>query len=723
MSAARTISLRPGRRVRVPTTLQQEAAECGAACLAMILAAHGRWITLAELRELCGVGRDGVKASNILRAARTLGLLAKGLQVEPEQLVELPAPFIVFWNLNHFVVVERFPRSRNGRVWINDPASGPRAVTRAEFDDAFTGVALSFETRPEFERKGHRETVFGLLRDRLRGYSRGLVMAIMAGLLVVVPSVVAAGFTRVFIDNVLIANDRDWLKPLIGTLLAIAALRGLLTYLQQMSLVRTQTALTTSAAAQQMWRILHLSLGFFTQRFAGDVANRFGLVDRLGGIVAGTLAPAVVALVSVGAYGGALVALNPTLGLVALGAAAAAVAVTVGAARILEDTGLRSVKEESRWQAATIQGIGIAEDIKANGTERLFMARWMGFHAKVVDAEQRSRKMSVVVGQASSLIMALATVAVLVIGGRQVMNGTTTIGVLLAFQTLFGSFSGPVLSLVGIGNQLQQVRGITERLDDIAFYRADGERAARESVAGVEAPVLDLQEVSFGYSPLEAPFIRGLSLTVRPGTRIALVGATGSGKSTIGRLMAGLVEPRGGTVSLGGVALFEWPTTRLRKTIAYLDQDASLFAGTIRDNIALWDASLSEDRIVAAARDVGAHEFVAARERGYDTLVAEGGGNLSGGERQRIALARAFAIAPNFMVLDEATSALDPPVEARVMNAVRRHGCACIVITHRLTTIRDSDLILLLENGAVVESGRHDELMVASPRYRELVQA
>ncbi|WP_167858448.1 cysteine peptidase family C39 domain-containing protein [Methylobacterium nonmethylotrophicum] len=717
------MSWRPRRRVRVPTFLQQEAAECGAACLAMILAAHGRWLTLAETRELCGVGRDGVRASRILRAARALGLIARGLRVEPGDLATLPTPFVAYWNFNHFVVVERY--RPGGRSAINDPAVGPRQVGRQEFEDAFTGVVLTFEPGPGFVREGARPSLAALLGERMRGGRRALALAGLAGILLVVPGIVAAGFTRLFIDRVLASQTQSWLMPLIGALAAFALLRATLTYLQQVTLARSQAAFSTSMAVAQMWRLLHLRLGFFAQRFAGDIAHRFTLIDRLSGIAAGSLVPAAVALVSVGAYGGALVALDGTLGLLAAAATALVLLITVAAGRILEDVGMRLVKDESRWQAATIQGVAAAADVKAGGTERLFLARWMGHHARVIDADQRARVLSLWLGQAAALVMALATVGVLVAGGRRVIDGATTIGVLLAVQTLLASLSGPVLALVGIGGQLQQVRGIAERLDDVAHYGAepepDGERG--DAAALDHGLALELDGVAFGYGPLDPPFVTDVTWSLPAGSRIALVGASGSGKSTVGRLMVGLIEPRAGEVRLGGALLRDWPRARLRKAIGYLEQDPGLFAGTVRDTITLWDASLPEERILRAAQDAGAHAFIAGREGGYDARVGESGANLSGGERQRLALARALAVDPLVLVLDEATSALDAPVEAEIMAAIRRRGCTCVVITHRLATVRDCDAILVLDRGRVVETGTHDALIARSGAYRALVQA
>lgn len=716
------ISWLPRRRVRVPTIMQQEAVECGAACLAMILGAHGRWTALEELREMCGVGRDGTKAVNLLRAARSIGMIAKGLRKDVSELAELPCPYVVFWNFNHFVVVERFAGDGRSRIWLNDPATGPRAISAREFSDAFTGVVLAFEPGPDFEEIGSRPSLWALLRERIAGYKLGIVHALFAGMLLLVPGIITASFASVFIDHVLIDNATTWLKPLIGAMIGFAVFRATLVFLQQTALARTQVAIATASAARQMWTVLHLSLGFFSQRFAGDIANRFMMVDRMSGLLAGGLAPAAIAQISIVGYGLALFMLDPVLAGIAAGGAILALVLLGVSARGLEEAGRRMITDETRFQAATIQGVSVADDFKASGTESLFLSRWSGYQARVLDAEQRSRFASDILSEVSSLVMLLVGVAVLVVGGVRVMDGAITIGVLLAFQTLMGSFTGPVLSLVGVGGQLQQVRSITERLDDIVRYRTVIDTGRPEPALPSTDIGLEMRTVSFGYAPLEPPFIEGLDIALKPGSRIALVGGSGSGKSTIGRLMVGLLEPTAGTIAIGGVPIEQWPTTKLRNVVAYVDQEIGLFEGTIRDNITLWDASMPDERVVAAARDAGVHRFITARPRGYNAQIYEGGGNLSGGERQRLAVARALVVNPSILVLDEATSALDPPVELEIMDAIRRRGCACVIIAHRLSAIRDCDMIIVLDHGRIIETGTHDELVARRGRYSTLIE-
>lgn len=711
-------------RRRVPMIGQQEAVECGAACLTMVLAWHGRWVTLEEMREQCGITRDGTKATNILKAARAHGMVAKGLQKTAAELQRLPLPLIVFWNFNHFVVVEAIDEKR---VWLVDPASGPVVVSRAEFAEAYSGIALAFEPAPHFVRSGTRPALWSTLSGYLRGYRRGLAFAVLAGMGLIIPAMLASGFNQLYVESILIEGRHDWLLPLVGGMTATALLKMLLSWLNATALVRLDVSMATSLAARQMWRLLQLPLSFFAQRHAGDVAHRFNLIEQLSGLVSHTLAPALIGLPNLLVFLLLLVLIDPVLSAITLATALVAVLMLLLTMRHMDNSSRRIVQYDAKMYSTTIQGFSLIDEFKMSGTENALTARWAGTQARLVAAGQTAALQSQLLNEASGLIIGGASVAILIVGGLRVMDGALSIGGLLAFQTLMWSFVGPLLGIVGVGGRLQSARGLVARLDDVQRYGAarldapaaadDEEHAARDGAA----PFLSLHRIAFRYSPLSPAIVQDISFDVPAGSRIALVGSSGSGKSTLGRIIAGLAAPSEGRLRFRGRDGAQHATDK--PVLAYVEQSVVLFEGSVHDNLTLWDSSIPAARVTAAARDAQAHDFITRMKQGYDALLTEGGRNMSGGERQRMAIARALAVEPSLLVLDEATSALDPAAEAAIMDAVRRRGCTCVIIAQRLSTIRDCDRIVVMQQGALVESGTHQQLMARRGAYFDLVGA
>ena len=718
---------RGGRRGGVPTIMQQESVECGATCLAMILAYHGRWVSPEELRELCGVSRDGTQSSSILRAARSFGLVAKGFSKSPADLAQLPMPMILFWNFNHFVVLESLSETGG---WINDPATGPRWVTLDEIDTGFTGVVLAFQPTDAFKPGGARPSLFAVIAANLATVRPGIMFAVLAGIGLLVPGIFTAGSYRIFTDEILVSGRTTWLTPLLVGLGLAALFAGVLTWLQRQAQARTETALGASIAVRYLWTILGLPLAFFGQRYSGDIVNRLTQADRMASLISTGLVPALTGIVPILGFGAALFLVDWVLASLVVAIALLALAILSRAARALENENRRSLNDEARLHGITLQGLSMRDDFRAAGTEGLFMRRWQGAQAQVLGAEQRIAERSGLITETATLLLAIAGIAVLIVGGWRIMEGALSIGLLVAAQALVGRFTGPVIGLVGVGARLQSIRGIADRLNDALNY---AERHAKPLPGGVETAdarfaalktvdPLRLTDVSFAYNPRGAAAVERLSLSIPIGGRIGLVGASGSGKSTLGRLIVGLVPPSEGLIEVFGHRLEDWPETQLRSQVAYVDQHIGLFSGAIRDNLTLWDDSVPEEQYVAAAQDAQIHDFISSRPGGYASVLVENGNNLSGGERQRLALARALTINPRILVLDEATSALDPATEAAVMNAIRRRGCTCLVIAHRLSSIMDSDMILVMDKGRVVESGSHQALITKGGLYAALVE-
>jgi NHLM bacteriocin system ABC transporter peptidase/ATP-binding protein len=719
---------RPPERVRTPTVLQMEAVECGAAALAIVLAAFGRWVPLEELRVACGVSRDGSKASNVVKAARGYGLEAKGYKREPEGLRTTQPPMILHWNFNHFVVLEGI---RKGKVHLNDPATGPRVVTEEELDQAFTGVVLTFSPGPAFERRGAPPRLLSALKSRLSGTRAALAFVLLAGLALAIPGMVVPVFSKVFLDGVLLEGHRDWLPPLLLAMGCAALLLGALTWLQQSYLLRLETRMAVGGSSRFLWHVLRLPSEFFSQRFAGDISSRVGINDRVAQLLSRDLATNALGAVMIAFFAVLLFQYDAVLTLVGIAVVSLNVAALRYVSRRRVDGNRRLVQDQGKLLGTAIGGLQTIEMLKATGGESDLFTRWAGYQAKVVNGRQELERFTQILDAFPALLSAVNTALILGIGGLRVMNGTLSVGGLVAFQLLMAAFIAPINRLVSLGGRLQMVEGDMNRLDDVLRYRVDSGAATdargelAEPAPGEDrvklAGALELRDVSFGYSRLDPPLIEGLTLSLRPGSRVALVGGSGSGKSTVAKLVTGLYQPWQGEILFDGRPRREIPSGVMTGSLATVDQSIFLFEGTVRENLTLWDSTVPLPEVVAAAKDACIHEDIAARPGGYDSLVDEGGANWSGGQRQRLEIARALVGRPSILVLDEATSALDSTTESRIDESLRRRGCTCLLVAHRLSTIRDADEILVLDRGKVVQRGSHDELKAVAGPYSRLI--
>jgi ATP-binding cassette, subfamily C, bacterial len=728
-------------RRRTPTLIQMEAVECGAAALGIILGYYGRIVPLAELRQVCGISRDGSKATNILIAAENYGLEGKGLKIkELDTLRQLECPYIVFWNFNHFLVVEGFGKEQ---IYLNDPASGSRTVSIQEFDAAYTGVVLVFQPRPDFTKGGSKPSVTQALWKRLQGSTGVLIYCIVAGFLLVLPGLAIPVFTQVFVDNVLIQNRQDWLRPLLLGLLITGGLNALLTMLQLQFLRRMKAKLSVGMSSQFVWHILRLPVSFYAQRFAGEISSRIRLNDDLADILSGKLTTSAIAAIMVIFYAAIMLQYDVVLTAIGITFAIANLLILQLVSRRRTETNMRLMQEQGKVTGVAISGLQSMETLKAAGLESDFFSRWAGYYAKSMNAQQTMEESNQFLGTVPSFLSDITTMLVLVIGGIRVINGDITIGMLVAFQSLMQGFMEPINNLVNLGSELQEMEGNLNRLDDVLCnpvdlqveeaegrYEGQGKTPNRQApIANRQSPspklqgYIQLRNVTFGYSRVAPPLIENFNLLVKPGKRVALVGGSGSGKSTIAKLICGLYEPWEGEILFDAQPRSQIPRQVLVNSLSFIDQDILLFAGTVRDNLTLWDSTVREIQLVRACEHAAIHDVILSLPGGYNSQLLEGGANLSGGQRQRLEIARALVNNPSICIMDEATSALDTETEKIIDQKIRQRGCTCIIVAHRLSTIRDCDEIIVLDKGKVVQRGTHQQLQKTEGLYLELIRS
>jgi len=707
--------------MRTPTILQIEAAECGAAALGIIAAHHGLWLTLEDLRARCGVSRDGSQAQHIAAAAREMGFEVRAVRGEPEALASVEGPVILHWGMDHFLVLEG---KRGGGWQLNDPARGRRRVDDRELRRQFSGIVLMLKPGPDFKKGGSPPSAMRGLADRLRGCRRAVLLAIGISVILALPGVLGPSFRQVFMDRILSAGVIAWLWPMVLVMVGVGAFAALCTWMQKTLQHNLETRVAVAGGIGFMERVLRLPMSFYGQRGPASIADRVMLNDRVAGIVAGEIGGTMLALIMATIYLAVLLLFDLRLGLVALAAAASlALALVFLSARLKEDQ-QRLMNEQAMEAAEAKQGLRMIESYRASGSEALLFDRLMARRARALNLRQSLMLGRTALRHLPGLATAVAAAASLAIGGGLVIGGEMSIGALVAFQFLLAVFLSPVGRLVQLGPRMQEAGASLRLLDDTLQHPLAEEftkpPAAPRLIRRLDGRI-ELRDVTFGHSRRAAPLISGVSLVVEPGERVGIVGASGSGKSTLSLLAAGLHEPWSGQVLLDGKPLRDIPRAVLRQSLQVVDQTATLFTGTVRDNIAMWDPTVSEERLHAAARDAVIHDFILERREGYAFPIAGRGTNLSGGQRARIEIARALVQDPRILLFDEATAALDDQTEAELLSNIRRRGATMLVVAHRLAPLRDCDRVVVMERGAIVEMGPPAELAARCGAFATLM--
>lgn len=718
--------VKKGKKANVPFIMQMETMECGAASLGMILAYYGKWVPLEQLRVDCGVSRDGSSARNLLRAAKHYGLDCEGFRLEPEMLRDEGIfPCIAHIDFTHFVVVTGM---KGEKVYLNDPAQGKIMMELEQFGKHFTGVALLFEPTEEFEPGGQPASIRGFVMQRLRGTGSILVATVLASVISSVVKFITPAFSKVFYDYILGGNNPDWIYALAAIMGILACIEISLTYIQTVHLRRLEGQLSVMGSSDFFWHILNLPLDFFSQRMSGDIMQRQEDNAAIAGTLVNTLAPQLLNVVLMFAYFFLIWDYSSVLTCIGL----TGLLVNAGISRLLINKRMdilrKQQRDNGRQESSTLSGIGMMDSIKASGAENGFFTKWSGYQAAMVESSNRAWKSTLWIDNLTTMISKMVDLFILGTGAFLTFQGHFTVGMLMAFQGLIAEFSSPVLELIHAGQSLQEMRVEMERVNDILKYRSDekeqrGKEAVLEGDEQKLSGILEMRNVSFGYSPLGEPIVKDLSFSLKPGKRVALVGTSGCGKSTAAKLLAGLYKPWSGEILYDGHPIQDIPRTLFGGSVAVVDQDVILFRDTIRNNIKMWDSSIEDFEMILAARDAGLHGDIMQRKGGYDSVLTENGRDLSGGQRQRMEIARVLAQDPTILIMDEATSALDARTEYEVMNAVRDRGIACVIIAHRLSTIRDCDEILVMKHGEVVERGTHEELYQAGGVYTELISS
>ncbi len=714
------------KRVKTTSILQMEMVECGSACLAMILAYYGKIIPLERMRVECGVSRDGVKASNIIRAGERLGLEAKAFRKEPEQLKYMKPPMIIHWNFNHFVVLEGIKKNT---VYLNDPAVGHVRVSMEEFDKSFTGIVLTFEPKADFKKEGKNESLISLISDKLKNSGNAVLFLLLNGIFLTVPGIVIPAFSEIFVDDVLMGGKSNWLIPLLIAMASAVAIQAFLMTIQKKYLLKLKTKMCVASAGEFFLHLLKLPNIFFQQRSSSDLTSRMNDNEKVASFLTDKLAENAINIFTLIFYMIIMFQYSFSLTVVSIILAFVNVICFVYSSDKVKELTNKSMNDSGKLYSTVVSGLNTIETIKATGGESDFFVKWAGHYSKEITNKQNIGKSEQLLFSLPNFMSAIANIIVIIAGSMQIMHGdgNMSIGSLVAYQVLLGNFMAPVSSITQMGMEIKNVQADMNRINDVMKYKpvSDFDDFSNKQT-DYECRLLDgnikMQNATFGYSLLAPPFIQDFNLDIKAGERIAIVGGSGSGKSTIMNILNGVNALWSGNVFFDDTDINNLSAFTKSNSISCVEQEASIFEGTIYDNITMWNSLISEKDVIQAAKDAVIYDDISKRATGFEEFMSSGGRNFSGGQRQRIEIARALAVNPSIIFMDEATSALDPNTEKAVLDNIRRRGCTCIMVAHRLSAIRDCDRIIVMNKGEIVQCGTHEELKNIDGLYSKLIK-
>lgn len=707
---------------KTPTILQMEATECGAASLSMIMAFHGKHITLEQMRIETAVSRDGINAAEIMRAAKRMGLECHGYRKEPEKLKTMDMPCIIHWNFDHFVVLEGF---KGKNVYINDPAVGRRKLSWEEYDQGFTGVVLTFKRTENFVREKKKSTVIPFVIVRLKNHIPVILKLIYIGLLLVFPGMVLPTLSQIFIDDILAAGYTDWLIRFLLFMGGCLLLKEGLSYYRSVILIKLKNKMTLISGYRFLSHMIKLPIAFFDQRYAGDLVSRMDNNNDINDFLAGSFAETILNIFVALFYLVILLIYSPLLTGIGLCSIIISTGVAVFANKVVANATIKLQMAGGKLYGALCAGLNITDTIKSAGVEMEYSNRLIGHQAVSASQEQKLKRFQQVIGAIPSSTSQICDVLILFFGALMVIRGSFTPGTLIAFNALFDCFQDPIDKLIGFFEGLQTVKSNIYRVDDIEKYPPDpmtNDRKTENMSIGKLSGRIELKNISFGYSIQKPPTVSNFEFKLKSGDSIAFVGPSGCGKSTISKVISGLYHPWTGQILFDGIPMENIPDSILHASIATVSQNISLFSGTVRDNLTMWNTAIPEEDIITAAKDACIHDFIMQQPGGYDYRLKEGASNLSGGQRQRIEIARALVGNPSILIMDEATSALDPIVEKQIVDNLNKRGCTCIIVAHRLSTIRDCSQIVVMQNGKIIQHGTHETLINEDGFYKRFIQ-
>ncbi len=708
---------------KVPVAMQLEALECGAVCLAMILAYYGKWLPPELVRADCGVSRDGSNAKNIAKAAQSYGFKVQAFKRTPKIIRENGKfPCIIHWNFDHFVVLCGF---KGKYAYINDPAKGAVKISEEEFDKAFTGITLEITPGEDFQPYGKRQSLPDAFRKEfIKSKAPAAVISFVSCILALF-AVIYPFMSGLFIDELSGGHNGGLLRGFTAVMLILAVLQLTAAWIQTACSLRIKGNLSVISCSTYIWKMIRLPMEFFSQRTASDLFIRMDMLEDLISSLSNIIIPLVTNTIATAFCLIFMFRQSHTLTVISV----CALMVNLFLSRLIARTHENAVRvmerDKEKFASETISGLGMIETIKVSGAERSFFEKWAGLQAAANAQGVRAESAERFFSRIPELLSGFVNYTILLIGVGYVMQGRFSIGMVWVFQGMLNYLMSPVFTLSSSRKRLQTMRTQYERAEDILSYPADinitdTNESAGEGIYKLNGSI-ELNHITFGYSRLAEPIIKNLSLSVRAGSKVAVVGTSGCGKSTLSKLISGLYEPWEGEILFDGKPRQEISRDVMTGSIAVVDQDIMLFEGTINNNIKMWDQSIEDFEAIMAASDAQIHDDIMAREGGYQAMLTADARNLSGGQRQRIEIARVLAADPSVIIMDEATSALDAKTEFEVTKAINDRGITCIIIAHRLSAIRDCDEIIVLDQGSIIERGTHEQLIKLGGKYTELV--